>query len=694
MLEHPVTVIPMIGEHRKAALAEFDIHTVGTLLEFYPRKYLDRSHIVRIRDLQLTEHEVTVVGRVQYVNRFKTKRGRELLTIGIHDGTGLLECMWFQGVDYWSRHLKDGETVAVSGMLTDPADRKFIHPAVDQFGEDGELEYFNTGRIIPLYHGGMGMRSVGLESRNLHKIFAFALRYANSELNEYLPPDDLIAIGALPRREALQQIHYPESREQLDQAWRRVRYEELFTNQLLFAYRRRMNAMAAGGKAFDNIGPITKKVLQALPFRLTEGQRNVLAEIRKDLERPVPMQRLLQGEVGSGKTTVALLAMAMAADAGFQSAFMAPTELLAEQHAQRIVEPTAAAGLIVKLLKGKQRAAERKDILALVAGGLASIVIGTHALIQDNVAFKHLGLVVVDEQHRFGVEQRSKLRAKGVRPHMLLMSATPIPRSLRLAQMGDLDVSSLRELPGGPRHVTTAIRTELDRPKIYDFVHQEVQNGGRVFIVCPLIDESEKVDTEAAIEHHKRLAGGPLKSLHVGLLHGRMPGDDKLRAIEKFRSGETPVLVATPVIEVGVDVPDATVMIVESAERFGLAALHQLRGRIGRKGQRGFFILIPGARFSLEAQDRLQILVESADGFQIAERDLEIRGAGEFFGTRQSGEFDLRYSNPVRDKELLSVAADRARLLIDSDPELSTYPVLRTRFKARYAHRLDFADAG
>jgi ATP-dependent DNA helicase RecG len=330
----------------------------------------------------------------------------------------------------------------------------------------------------------------------------------------------------------------------------------------------------------------------------------------------------------------------------------------------------------------------------MIAGGLANIVVGTHALIQDKVRFQKLGLVVVDEQHRFGVEQRSQLKSKGIRPHMLLMSATPIPRSLRLAQLGDLDTSTLRELPGGARQVATAIRTEPDRHKIYNFVIEQARQNGKIFIVCPLIDESEKQDTEAAVAYHKRVSSGPLSGVNVGLLHGRMSGDDKQRAINLFRSGETPVLVATPVIEVGVDVPDASVMIIENAERFGLAALHQLRGRVGRQGQKAYFILIPGPKMTLEAEARLKILVETSDGFQIAERDLETRGAGEFFGTRQSGEFELRYSNPVRDQELLAVAAEHARLLIERDPDLTQFPILRGRFQARYAHRLAFPDAG
>jgi ATP-dependent DNA helicase RecG len=684
----------MIGEHRREALAEFGVTTVGELIEFYPRKYLDRSYVMPIKDLRLTEHEVTVVGKITYVNRIKSKRGKEWLVAGVNDGTGLLELIWFQGLQYWSRALKEDQIVAVSGMINDPTERKFIHPAIDRLGDDGDAEFYNTGRIVPLYPGGMALRTAGLESSTLRKVMRLALDFAQQDLIEYLPEDDLRAAGALTRGAAMRQIHEPDSQQQLNSAWRRVRFEELFIYQLLFAYRRRMNADSPGGIAFEQIGPRTKAVLQALPFQLTAGQRDVLHEIRHDLERNFPMQRLLQGEVGSGKTTVALLAMAMAADCGFQSAMMAPTELLAEQHAQRLLEPAAAAGLTVRLLRGKQRTAERREVLEAIAGGHADLVVGTHALIQEQVQFARLGLVIIDEQHRFGVEQRTTLRSKGLRPHLLLMTATPIPRSLRMAQMGDLDVSTLRELPGGPRKVISAVRTEPDRSKVYKFILEQAQAGQRTFIVCPLIEESEKLDTEAAIAYHERVTRGPLKGVPVGLVHGRMTAEQKQGALNAFRSGATPVLVCTPVIEVGVDVPEASIMLIENAERFGLAALHQLRGRIGRLGQRAYFILMPGPRLTVEADDRLKTLCETDDGFQIAERDLELRGAGEFFGTRQSGEFELRYSNPARDADLLTLAAERAAALIERDPDLDAYPELRRRFQSKHAHRLNFPASG
>ncbi len=694
VLQRPVTAIKLIGGHRMKALAEYGVNTIGELLEFFPRKYLDRSHIVRIRDVRMTEHELTVVGEIKYKTLFRGRAGKERLVIGLHDGTGLFECLWFQGVHYWTRALVEGQWVAVSGTITEPSDRKFIHPAVDRLGEDGDRELFNTGRIIPLYPGGMPLKQVGLEGGTMRQVMHAALDLAKGALPEYLPESDLEHTGALERESAYVQIHSPDSEHQLRAAWNRIRYEELFMQQLLFALRRFRNETASGGVAFDRIGPQTRKVLDLLPFQLTDGQKAVLSEIKQDLLRAVPMQRLLQGEVGTGKTTIALLAMAMAADAGFQSAIMAPTELLAEQHAQRIAQIAHGAGLQVALLRGRQKAALRDEILYNISNGDSTIVVGTHALIQEKVQFARLGLVVIDEQHRFGVEQRTALRSKGIRPHLLLMTATPIPRSLRLAQVGDLDVSTLKELPGGARKIQTVLRTEPDRDKIYAFMVEQAKLENRIFIVCPLIEESEKVDTEAAVAYHRRVSLGPLKGVKVGLLHGRMKSEEKNSALDKFRSGETPILVTTPVIEVGVDVPEAGIMLIENAERFGLAALHQLRGRVGRKGQKGFFILLPGPKMTLEAEQRLQVLVGTDDGFVIAERDLELRGSGEFFGTRQSGEFDLRYSNPVRDKLLLEHAHERAREMVESDASLSKFPELKRRFDEKHAAKLDLMRGG
>ncbi|RPH96103.1 ATP-dependent DNA helicase RecG [candidate division KSB1 bacterium] len=693
-LEAPVSAVPFVGPERQKALASVGVGNVAELLEFYPRRYLDRTRIMRVCDLREMEHEVTIVGTVAFVQLKRTRRGKSWLIAGIDDGTNVLNCLWFQGISYWQKQMREGETVAVSGIAKDFDGWRIIHPAVDRLGEDGDRELYNTGRIISLYPGGLDLRRVGLESSTFRRIMRAALNIAQRELIEYLPEEDLNALGALPRAEAFEQIHFPSDYEHLQAAWQRVRYEELFFYQMLFAYRRRLNRITPGGIAFDTVGPITKKVLKALPFELTEGQKKVLHEIRSDLQGSVPMQRMLQGEVGSGKTTVALLAMAMAADSGYQSAFMAPTELLAQQHAQNLAGPAEAAGLRIRLLRGKQKTVERRDILSAIAAHHVDIVVGTHALLQEKLTFPKLGLVIVDEQHRFGVEQRSILRSKGTRPHLLLMTATPIPRTLRLAQVGDLDESILGELPGGPRQVITVRRSEMERAKIYPFLIEQAKAGGRVFIICPLVEESEKSDIEAATEYYTRVARGVLREVGVGLLHGRMNSEEKQKALDKFRDGKTPILVSTPVVEVGVDIPEAAVMLVENAERFGLAALHQLRGRIGRKGQKAWFILLPGSKITPEAEERLNALLATDDGFVLAQRDLELRGSGEVFGTRQSGEFELRYSNPVRDEALLLAARERAFALVEKDPELQNCPLLRERFRKKHAPKLGLLAGG
>ena len=693
-LYDPVNSLKMIGEHRQRVLASAGILNLGQLLEFYPRRYLDRSRIQKIGDLLISEYESTVVGEVAFVREQRIRGGRTILIASIEDGSAALRCVWFQGVAYWKMQLAQGEMVAVSGRLSEKGGREFIHPAIDRLGEDGDRELFNTGRIIALYPGSMDFRKVGLNSANLRKIMREALNAVGSEFEEYLPEEDLTYVGASNRCDSIHQIHFPDSNEELARAWARVRYDELFFLQLLFAYRRHMNRSVEAETSFETIGPITRKVLEALPFQLTEGQKQVLSEIRTDLESAFPMQRLLHGEVGTGKTTVALLAAAMAADSEFQSVFMAPTELLAEQHAQSILKSAEAAGMQVRLLCGRQRTAERREILGAVASGQCDILVGTHSVLNEEVRFLRLGLVIIDEQHRFGVEQRAALGSKGNYPNLLVMSATPIPRTMRLAGLGDLDVSELRELPGGKRQVQTAVRQGVDRAKIYEFIRKEAKSGNRIFIVCPLVEESEKIDTEAATEYYARVTRGELKSIGVSLLHGRQTSDERNAALKAFRSGETPVLVATSVVEVGVDVPDAGIMIVENPERFGLAALHQLRGRIGRKGQKAWFILLPGSKLTPQADERLKVITKTDDGFEIAEADLRIRGAGEFFGTRQSGEFELRYADPVRDEEMLVYAREKALSMIEHDPELAGYPSLKTRFHEKHAPKLGLLAGG
>lgn len=695
LLKEPVSILRQVGEFRSKALENIGIRTLDELIRYYPRRYLDRSRQITIRELVPTEYEVTVVGKVLSVDSRRTRTGKVMLTAIINDLSGSLKCVWFQGAQYWQKQLIVGELVAVSGKFGDDDAKAFTHPAVDRLGEDGdESKMFNTGKIVALYPMSLDLRKVGLESRTMHRIQQEALTLVRTELTEYLPPDDLAIADALILSDALFQIHFPETAELLARAWRRVRYEELLFHQLLFALRKHYNKVLPGVGPFDNIGHITRKVLDALPFPLTEGQKEVLSEIRQDLTGAMPMQRLLHGEVGSGKTIVALLASAMAADAGFQTAIIVPTEILAQQHAQTIAPPAQAAGLSVRILRGKQTAPQKREIFSSVATGVVDILIGTHALLNEKLTFSRLGLLIIDEQHRFGVEQRAQLASKGKRPNLLVMTATPIPRTLRLSELGDLDVSTLKELPGGARDVTTAIRYGPDRERVYKFLLDQAEQNQRVFIVCPFVEESDKIQAEAAVDYHKRVSTGALKSVKVGLLHGRMDSDDKASAVKAFRDGDTPILIATPVVEVGVDVPDASVMVIESPERLGLSALHQLRGRIGRKGQKSTFILLPGAKLTEEAKARLDAIQKTNDGFEIAELDFKLRGAGELFGTKQSGDAELRHYIPERDEPLLNFARERAFTMVEVDPELGQYPLLREKFRASHLHKLGLLAGG
>jgi ATP-dependent DNA helicase RecG len=674
-------------------LEKIGVRTVEDLINYFPRGYLDRRNIVPIKDVQLTEREITVVGKIAFAELVRGRRAHRLI-VGLEDGTGYLQCVWFQGTTYWQRALKPGLTVAASGVVRYYDGYQLAHPAIDILSEDDDERLYQTGQIVSLYPSNLFLRKVGLDSRAIRRSIYAALSLARAELDDPFPDDFLRAANVPKRGDAIKAIHFPEDDNSLRGGWNRIKYEELFFFQLLFALRRRAVRAPERGLAFEKVGEITRKVLAALPFKLTEGQKAVLHEIRQDLQSPVAMQRLLQGEVGSGKTTVAILAMAMAADSGYQSALMAPTELLADQHAQTLSPLVEAAGLQLRLLRGKQSAPERREILSAIANGEAQIAIGTHALLEEKVKFKQLGLVVIDEQHRFGVIQRTLLREKGPMPHLLLMTATPIPRTLTLSHFGDLDVSILRELPAGKRQVKTVLRTGAEHDKIYHFIIETAQKGDRVFVLCPLVEESEKIDTEAAIEYHARVQAGVFRDFKVGLLHGRQKPEEKSATLMKFRAGEIKILVATPVVEVGVDVPDATVMLIEGAERFGLSQLHQLRGRIGRKGQQAFCILLPGPQISEEAQARMDAICSTDDGFELAERDLALRGGGEFFGTRQHGEIELRWANAEQDKMLLFIAREQAFSLVEQDPVLKSVPELRAHFMRRHAHRLQFVAAG
>ncbi|RJP78267.1 MAG: ATP-dependent DNA helicase RecG [Candidatus Zixiibacteriota bacterium] len=694
----PVQYVPGVGPQRGRQLERINVRTLEDLLYYLPRRYLDRSLIVPVRALTLSDREVTVVGKV---STFKTIGGGPLsrrFEVEIADGTGFLRGVFFQGLHWWSKAFQRGQTVAFSGKVSLYRDRiQMVHPAVDFLDEEERRGMTaRTGTIISLYSSNDALARAGLDSRGLRKIMAAAVNLARGKIPEILPPELRDTYGLPEREEALVQAHFPQKEKDWKLALRRLKYEEVFLLQLSLALRQHRRKTREQGIAFPHPQPggLTARAARHFPFELTRGQRGVLTEIRQDMESPFPMNRLLQGDVGSGKTAVVMAALAMAVEGGYQGAVMVPTEVLAEQHFRTMDPFFAGLGVPVTLLLGGLPAAARRKRLAEIASGHARVVIGTHALIQEGVEFHNLGLAVVDEQHRFGVAQRLELRRKGERPDVLVLTATPIPRSLALTLYGDLDVSLLKERPKQRQPIVTRILDGKRRDDLYDFLKTELRKERQAFIVYPLVETSEKLDLQAAVEAYGKLSQGPLHPYRLGLLHGRMSTEEKEAVMADYSAHRLDVLVSTAVVEVGIDVPNASVMAVMGAQRFGLSQLHQLRGRVGRGQHRGVCVLVVDPPMTREARDRLAVLEATEDGFAIAEEDLRIRGGGEFFGTRQSGAPDLRLADPLADRELLESARTDAFAWVARDPELEGFAPLRRHFERAYGAKMELMDVG
>ncbi len=656
-----------IGPKRAAVLYKAGIRTLYDLLNFFPRRYVDRSTVVRLNQLQ-PDQEVTVLGKVEAAG---IRHGRRrFFYIVISDGHGLLEAVWFNGVDYFKNAFKVGEWVALSGKVTFYRGFQMTHPDYDHLGE-GELEnVINTGKILAFYSGGDAFKRVGLSSYTFRRIFFHLLHESLPAVEEYFPPLLVRRHGFMPRAEAYRQIHLPQNQELLKKAIFQFKYEEFFQLQLMMALRRAHEKSKPVGFAFTRKSERLEKLYRSLPFDLTEAQKRVVKEIYRDMKQPVPMNRLLQGDVGSGKTLVALMAMLIAVDNGKQAALMVPTEILAEQHFLNIRKMVEPLGVRLVLLTGSTTQKDRKRIAEITGSGEPLIIIGTHALIYENAQLPNLGLVVIDEQHRFGVMQRAKLMGKEMRAHVLVMTATPIPRTLALTAYGNLDISVIDEMPPGRKPITTVWRFDRSAPQIYAFMREKIEKGQQAYIIYPLVEESEKMDLKAATEAYERLSATEFKKYKVGLLHGRMKAAEKEDVMERFARNEIQILISTTVIEVGIDVPNATIMLIEHAERFGLSQLHQLRGRVGRGAEKSYCILKTPYNIGEIAQQRMKIMTESQDGFVIAEKDLELRGWGDFFGTRQSGMPDFKIANPIADREILEKAREDAFELVKNDPFL------------------------
>lgn len=709
----PLQYVKGIGPKRAAALQEIGIRSITDLLYYFPRGYLDRSTIVRIADLKghvQRGEPVTIFAEVFRQEARRARRtNRMIFFLTVKDESGFLTCVWFEGFQWYKDAFEKGEFLALSAVPTvDKMGRaQFVHPQFDRLAsaEDDEPDWgklFNTGAIIPKYRSSFDLEKVGLDSRGFRRIVRNATRDHLAGLDEVISGEIRSSNGLADLPVALRSIHFPSSHQDLRQAERRLKFDELFFLQLMLAYRKRMMREEQKLASFTKESDLAKDLVGRLPFELTKAQVRVIKEIVGDMKSSRPMNRLLQGDVGCGKTIVALLAALVAVDNGYQVAFMAPTELLAEQHFRTITRYLGETRVNTRLLIGGQRKKLREDILEDIRSGRANIVLGTHALIEERVDFARLGFVIIDEQHRFGVVQRATIREKGISPDVLVMTATPIPRTLSMTLYGDLEVSIIDELPLNRRPVRTAVRTEHQKPKVYEFVQEEIRKGRQAYIVFPLIEESEKIDLKAATKEFEHLRDRVFPEFELGLLHGRMKTEEKDEVMRRFTEGSVHILVSTTVIEVGIDVPNATIMIVENAERFGLSQLHQLRGRVGRDADQSYCILIANyewfnshtkAKDSAEieqekqhAKVRLDTMVETTDGFQIAEVDLKLRGAGEFFGTKQSGMPEFRIANLITDHELLHLARKEAFDLVERDPQLrlAGNELIRKHFESKF----------
>lgn len=668
VLDQDIQFLPGVGPRRKALLEkELGIGKFKELLEYYPYKYVDRSRIYRINELSGEMPFVQIRAKILSYETFEMGFHRTRLVAHVSDGMGVADIVWFSGAKYIMEHFKPGTEYIIFGRPTVYNGRyQFAHPDMDPVSE---IQLSQMG-MQPYYVTTEKMKKAGMTSRAIEKLTKSMLENMNEPLAETLPPFITKPLNLISRDEAFRKIHYPKTPDDMSRARYRLKFEELFyvqLNILRYASDRRRKYR---GYIFTNVGSVFNDFYyNHLPFPLTGAQKRVIREIRKDMGSGRQMNRLLQGDVGSGKTLVALMSMLIALDNGFQACIMAPTEILAEQHAATIKEMLGDMDVSVELLTGMVKGRRRRAVLEGLADGSVKILVGTHAVIEDTVQFARLGFVVVDEQHRFGVAQRARLWNKSDSPpHVLVMTATPIPRTLAMTIYGDLDVSVIDELPPGRKPVVTLHKYEDQTTSLYRGMRQQINEGRQVYVVFPLIKESEKIDLKNLEDGFEGLREA-FPEFRLGKVHGKMKPAEKEEEMRKFAAGETHILVATTVIEVGVNVPNASVMVILNAERFGLSQLHQLRGRVGRGADQSYCLLVSKRKLSEDTRKRIGIMCDTNDGFRIAEADLKLRGPGDLEGTQQSGmAFDLKIADIARDGQLVQLARDEALKIIDDDP--------------------------
>ena len=732
ILEQSVQYLKSVGPKRAEAFKKIGIETIRDILFFFPAKHLDRTTTISSSKaygylMNGYDGELTIIAKVndKEIKRF---RKREIMKVQFRDSSGFFECTWFQGAKYFYSVFNEGDFFAVSGKpeISKYGNLQFIHPDFDRISEDESQNLLNTGKIIPFYRIPKELKEKNIGDFSLRKIISYAVENYADLLGETLTPELIEVHNLLNLKDAVKNYHYPETKEKLLIALKRFKFEELFYLETLVALRKSNYKTKFSGHTFKVKSRLIPDFLKTLPFNLTKSQLKVLSEIKKDMESSFPMNRLLQGDVGSGKTIVALIAMLIAVDNGFQAALMAPTEILADQHAKNIAKllrplrsslsnPENKNSIKVSLLLGGQAKSAKEKLRISNELHEADIVVGTHALFEENVKFKNLGLVIVDEQHRFGVAQRARFQSKAETPDVIVMSATPIPRTLSMTVYGDLDVSTIDEMPKNRIPVKTILRDESKLPAIYKFILDKHRDGYQSFIIYPLVEESDKLELKAAETYFNELKETYLNKLNIGLVHGKMNWQKKEEAMQLFLAKKFDVLIATTVIEVGIDIPDANIILINDAHRFGLSQLHQLRGRIGRGNKQAYCILVTKKDFVSEGKlplneldvnymsqsqiekyktsIRLQSMVKYKDGFKIADTDLKLRGPGDIFSTKQSGFPDLKYADLVNDINLLMEAKSSAFNLIENDPHINSEQnkIIRQNLIRNYSHNLSYA---
>jgi ATP-dependent DNA helicase RecG len=673
LLETPIEYLKGVGPQRGDLLRkEMNIHKYGDLINLYPNRYIDRTRYFKINQLVNSNSEVQIIGKVVHIKTIDQGKGKSRLVATFLDDTGQMELVWFQGQKWVKESLKLNTVYVIFGKVTQFGSVfNMAHPEMEL------LEEHKTtlrSAMQPVYPSTEKLNNKGVTNKVINKMMMQLFSETHQLFSETLPNSIIEELKLIPKKEALLNIHFPKNQELLAKAQFRLKFEELFFIQLQLITKNLIRKHKIKGFPFEIIGENFNNFYNNhLPFELTNAQKRVLKEIRNDLGSHAQMNRLLQGDVGSGKTIVALMCMLIAKDNGFQSCLMAPTEILANQHFNGITELAKDLNINIRILTGSTKIAQRRIIHEELENGTLDIIIGTHALLEDKVQFKNLGLAVIDEQHRFGVEQRSKLWTKSeIPPHVLVMTATPIPRTLAMSLYGDLDISVIDELPPGRKPIQTVHRFDSKRLVVWKFIKDEIAKGRQIYIVYPLIQESEKMDYKDLMDGYESISRDfPLPQYSISILHGKMKPADKDEEMKRFAEGKTNIMVATTVIEVGVNVPNASVMIIESAERFGLSQLHQLRGRVGRGAEQSYCILMTDYKLSEDSKTRMETMVRTNDGFEIAEVDLKLRGPGDIMGKQQSGVLNLQIADLVKDRDILQVARHIAVKLLKEDPSMN-----------------------